>query len=466
MNDFTWRATGYTVLGFMFLLLFASVYFVSAASSFGPDYLNTIFIACDFAGMTFCALMFLILIHDALRDRSAFMFAIMVAVTFFLHFFAMTELILQAGDVSGQFQMLVQYLITTLNLVQMIVLWYYIWYASDRRGPLLNAFRHLVNILFVAGLVFLALNGIYRHLFYMDSSGDMVYPYGYIGPLILPFTTGSVIFLTILIYVKSFRKKAALGAYILIPFAALVAGYFIGGSGFIYVAYSMALFTDYSNVYIKRRQELMKKDAKLLQQRADILISQIQPHFLYNALTSIMNIKGNPPETRDAIADFGKYLRGNLDILKQKGPIPIILEMDHVETFSELVKINSGEDLAINVKFDDRNFLIPSLTVQSVLEYVIELGFGIKHMEGKIEISVFESADAHHVLISDDQGLVRKCFEMSKGSMVTLGLSAVEVRLKEMVGGSLTFNSLAEDIVITISVPKSPTRNGQISPSA
>lgn len=43
--------------------------------------------------------------------------------------------------------------------------------------------------------------------------------------------------------------------------------------------------------------------------------TQIQPHFLYNALQAIMAIDGNPDETIEAIGDFGKYLRENLDVI-------------------------------------------------------------------------------------------------------------------------------------------------------
>ena len=466
MNEYTWKATGYSILLVIIILLLASTFFISTISDGEIEYLTTIFLACDYVGMALCALLFLILVHDALRDRSAFAFTIMVVVTYFELFAALTGIVLQGNKAQAVFILLDQYAIVFLSIVQGIALWYYVCYASDRRGPLLDIFRYLANIIFVAEIVFLVLNLFYNHLFYVDEMGEMVYPYGYIGPMALAFILGCETFITILIYTKGIRKRLSLGAYILIPFAALVIGYYIGGNGFIYIAYLLALFVDYSNVYVKRRQELIQRDAKLLQQRADILISQIQPHFLYNALTSIMNIKGNPPETKDAIAEFGKYLRGNLDILKQKGPIPIMLEMDHVETFSELVKLNSGDDLTISVQFNDKNFLIPSLTVQSVLEYVIEMGFGIKHMEGLIDINIFESKNGHHVIISDDQGLVKKCFEMSKGNIVALGLSAIEIRLREMVGGTLTFNSLADDIVVTITVPKTaPARNGQI-PSA
>ncbi len=465
MNEFTWKATGYSLLAFMILMAVASTFVVYTSGNLGIKNLSVVFLSCDYIGTLLCILMFYILVNDALRDRGAFLFTMMVVVLFALQFVSLMEIVFQAGGYH-LYELAMEYLSTFLSMLLVVTLFYYIWYATDRRGTVLNIFRHTMNIIFVASVIFLLLNHIFHHLFYINDAGNMVYPYGYIGPYLMSFVMGCVIFATILLYVDGIRKKVALGTYISLPFGALVLGYFIGGAGFINIAYLMAIFVDYSNVYVKRRQLLVNKDAKLLQQRADILISQIQPHFLYNALTSIMNIKGNPMETRDAIADFGKYLRGNLDTLKQKGPIPIRMEMDHVETFSELVKLNSGEDLSVNVEFNDRNFLIPSLTVQSVLEYVIEFGFGIEHMEGRIDLNIFESEDAHVVLISDDRGLVRKCFDISKGSMATLGLSAVEVRLRDMVGGTLAFNSLADDIVVTISVPKKEARNSEITASA
>ncbi len=466
MNKFTWMATGYVILGILVLLMVAALSMLIGISGDNVGFLPNLFMASDLITLAFCSALFLILINDAQRDRSAFLFFLMVVELFAITFIVMLQITMVTKHYYENLILLSEYVANFLSLLINFTLWYYVWLATDKRGPALNYFRHFVNVIFVAGIVYLFLNLHFHHLFLIGPMGSIVYPAGYLGPVILPVIMSFITLITILLFVSTTRKMGALSVYIVIPFGTLMLGYVIGGNGFTYFAFLLAMMTDYSNIYVKRRQELKKKEAKLMQQRADILISQVQPHFLYNALTSIMNIKGNPMATRDAIADFGKYLRGNLDTLKQRGPIPIMIEMDHVESFSELVKLNSGEDLQVVVDMRDRNFLIPSLTVQTVLEYIIQFGYGVKHMEGRIDIMVFESEDAHNVVIRDDHGLVRRCFDVSNGSMSTLGLSAVEKRMADMVGGTIAFNSMDDNIVATIAVPKKTVRKAAANPAA
>ena len=57
--------------------------------------------------------------------------------------------------------------------------------------------------------------------------------------------------------------------------------------------------------------------------RMDVMLTQIQPHFMYNALTSIaMMCVNDPKKAQEATVTFAKYLRGNMDSLKQKEPVP------------------------------------------------------------------------------------------------------------------------------------------------
>lgn len=79
---------------------------------------------------------------------------------------------------------------------------------------------------------------------------------------------------------------------------------------------------------IKQKAEM---ELEVANSRARIMLSQIQPHFLYNALQAIMAIDGNPDETIDAIGDFGKYLRENLDVITSGDMVPFEKELTHGE---------------------------------------------------------------------------------------------------------------------------------------
>ena len=53
---------------------------------------------------------------------------------------------------------------------------------------------------------------------------------------------------------------------------------------------------------------------ELLESRMNIMVSQIQPHFLYNALSAIQDLcRTNPAEAERSLGLFADYLRGNMD---------------------------------------------------------------------------------------------------------------------------------------------------------
>lgn len=61
------------------------------------------------------------------------------------------------------------------------------------------------------------------------------------------------------------------------------------------------------------------------------MLSQIQPHFLYNSLGVIYSLCATDPEAaRKAIKRFSDFLRGNMDSLKNREPIPFEAELNHV----------------------------------------------------------------------------------------------------------------------------------------
>ena len=67
-----------------------------------------------------------------------------------------------------------------------------------------------------------------------------------------------------------------------------------------------------------RHQQMQKE---LYEAKVSVMTSQIRPHFMYNALTSIaMMCEIDPKTAKQATITFAKYLRGNMDSLKQTGP--------------------------------------------------------------------------------------------------------------------------------------------------
>ena len=248
------------------------------------------------------------------------------------------------------------------------------------------------------------------------------------------------------------RRKIVLLTYILIPLVAMFVQLFTYGSSLQYFAMMFSVVLMYVNIHLGRSTELINNEIKMSKQRASVMVSQIQPHFLYNALTAIMNIKGNPPETRDAIADFGHYLRKNLDSISQNHPIPLERELDHVETYLTLRQLKYGDRIHVRMELDDQGFFIPPYTVKIILESAIE--YNVVHGVRDLDIMIrTDSTDRDHVLIISDLSPSQESLEFVTGSNDDIEI--LRARVKNMVGGDIE-NLIRDDGTLDciITIPK------------
>lgn len=122
-----------------------------------------------------------------------------------------------------------------------------------------------------------------------------------------------------------------------------------------------------------------KLEKELENSRISLMISQMQPHFLYNVLNTIYHLCGREPETaQEAISTFSDYLRNNMGALEKKELVPFDEELRHIKTYLQLEKIRFGDELAIEYDIEVTNFFLPVLTVQPLVENAVEHGIGKK----------------------------------------------------------------------------------------
>lgn len=149
-----------------------------------------------------------------------------------------------------------------------------------------------------------------------------------------------------------------------------------------------------------REKELQ---AQLQESRISVMLSQIQPHFLYNSLTAVMDLcDRNPAQAKRAIADFAKYLRGNLEALGNRQPIPFSKELRHIEVYLRLEKLRFEDKLQVVYDIQAEGFLLPALTIQPLVENAVKHGLTEKEEGGTVTISTAETEDAFVITVSDD----------------------------------------------------------------
>lgn len=205
-----------------------------------------------------------------------------------------------------------------------------------------------------------------------------------------------------------------------------------------------------------RSIKFQKMQKELLESRVLIMISQIQPHFLYNALTSIAQLcEKDPKRAKKATIEFADYLRGNMNSLKDNHPVPFETELKHLETYLSLEKMRFGDDL--NVKYDINclDFLIPSLTVQPLVENAVKHGVGMKEDGGTVTIATRELDDAYEVIVSDDGVGFDTTMPNPDTSRTHIGIDNIKDRLSSMCNAEVTIESeIGVGTTSTIRIPK------------
>lgn len=189
----------------------------------------------------------------------------------------------------------------------------------------------------------------------------------------------------------------------------------------------------------------------LAEQKIQIALSQIKPHFIYNSLNAIKDIEGNPEKTQQAIVDFAAYLRENLDSLTSTNLISFKKELEHVQKYIALEKLRFEDKINIEFDIECDDFFIPSLTLQMVVENAIKHGITKKYEGGTVKVSSRKIEDCFVVEVEDD-GVG---FDVSKTlSSGHLGLRNTKERLDYYVKGTLEITSEIDvGTKVTIKIP-------------
>ena len=200
--------------------------------------------------------------------------------------------------------------------------------------------------------------------------------------------------------------------------------------------------------------------AKLLEQqledsRISIMLSQLQPHFLYNVLNSVYYLCRHDPEAaRDMIDKFSDYLRNNLASLEQTERIPFREEYQHVQTYLSLEELRFGASLTVVYDIGTEDFLLPPLSVQPLVENAVRHGVTKKEGGGTVRLTTRETAESFVVTVSDTGRGFDPDHYMDDGK-IHVGIRNVRRRLEYMCGGTLTIVSApGEGTTAVITLPK------------
>ena len=141
-----------------------------------------------------------------------------------------------------------------------------------------------------------------------------------------------------------------------------------------------------------------------------------------------------------AINDFSEYLRGNLNSLKRKTVVPFETELRHIEVYLSLEKMRFEEELRVVYDIQTKDFMIPSLAVQPLVENAVKYGVGQSEQGGTVTITARETEQYYEISVEDDG--VGDTGQTPSDERSHIGIENVRKRLWTMCQATLTIDSI------------------------
>lgn len=179
----------------------------------------------------------------------------------------------------------------------------------------------------------------------------------------------------------------------------------------------------------------------------DALQSQINPHFIFNVLTTIISIsRYDSDKARELLVSMSLYFRSVL----KSGYDLITLEdeMKHVEAYLTLEKARFDEKLVVIVNYEvQESWLVPRFMIQPLVENSIKHGIQKKcNRRGQVIVDVIQKNDLIEISVKDDGvGMEQSTIEALYNNSLPcdkVGLNNVHQRLMYFYGTGLEIESV------------------------
>jgi len=214
----------------------------------------------------------------------------------------------------------------------------------------------------------------------------------------------------------------------------------------------------FSYHYFIRYSESLKYEATMREIELQHLKSQMNPHFIFNALNSIRAlVDENPIQSKNAITQLSNILRNSFMGEKRK----LTKFEEELETVKDYLALESTRfEERLTTKFDihpdSYEYLVPPFMLQTLVENGIKHGIGSLKEGGSIKLSTFVEDNLMHIQIRNSGQF--KAVNNKNGA--GLGLKNTKKRLKLIYGDNSSFKIFNENdqtvlAVVTIPIIKS-----------
>ena len=196
--------------------------------------------------------------------------------------------------------------------------------------------------------------------------------------------------------------------------------------------------------YFESYNKSLKLEASIKEIELSNLKSQLNPHFIFNALNSIRAlVDENPTKSKLAINQLSNILRNSL-VTEKRGLTGFDDELKVVKDYLGLESIRFEERLKTEFDIDPESssFMVPPLMIQTLIENGIKHGISKLTQGGVIQLRTKVSDDHLKIHIRNSGKFILNASRSKSGG---LGLENTRQRLKLIYGNKASFRILTEN---------------------
>jgi len=197
-------------------------------------------------------------------------------------------------------------------------------------------------------------------------------------------------------------------------------------------------------------EQYMRQQRKIAHQRASIMVLQMRPHFIYNAMMSIYYLCAKDPKKAQQVTlDFTTYLRKNFTAIASEDAVPFADELEHTRAYLAVEQVQFEDSLSVHYDILHKGFRLPPLTLQPIVENAVKHGMDPEYAPLHITIRTRQT-DAGSEIIVEDNG---PGFVPADNQEPHIALANIRERL-QLQGGTLTIHPREEGgTIVKVTIP-------------
>ena len=173
----------------------------------------------------------------------------------------------------------------------------------------------------------------------------------------------------------------------------------------IYVVLCMALFAFvmFGLILADNMERFMQQQREIANQRAELMVLQMRPHFISNTMMDIYYLcDQDPQKAKQVTLDFTTYLRKNFTAIASEDTVPFTAELEHTRAYLAVEQAQFEDDLIVNFDTPHTMFRVPPLTLQPIVENAVKHGMSTTKEPLHISVVTRKTDNAIEIIVEDN----------------------------------------------------------------